>query len=120
MHRIVYETFKGEIPSNLEINHIDSIKTNNHITNLEAVTKSENLKHRYKNMKPVDGENNPMAILKEKDILTIYNMVKMGEIDITISEKFNLHERYVSLIRHGKRWNYMFKKHMKKNTIFGL
>ena len=113
VHRVVYETFIGEIPKGLEINHIDNIKSNNHISNLEAVTKSENLKHRYKNMDKIDGENNPMSFLKNEDILDIYDMIKKGENNITISEKYTIHHRYVSSIRSGKRWNKLFKKHMK-------
>lgn len=31
-------------------------------------------------------------------------MVKLGKSNKEISEEFNIHERYISLIRHGKRW----------------
>lgn len=44
VHRLVYRTFVGVIPSGKEINHIDHNKSNNNIDNLELVTRSENLK----------------------------------------------------------------------------
>lgn len=43
VHRVVYRTFVGVIPSNKEINHIDHDKNNNSFENLELVTHSENL-----------------------------------------------------------------------------
>lgn len=45
VHRIVYETFVGVIPKGYDINHIDGNKLNNNVSNLEAVTRSENQKH---------------------------------------------------------------------------
>ena len=44
-HRLIYECIEGQIPTNYEINHIDSNRQNNCIYNLEAVTHSENMKH---------------------------------------------------------------------------
>jgi hypothetical protein len=116
VHRVVYETFKGEIEEGHEINHIDNKKTNNNINNLESITKSENQKHKYKNMKnKIDGENNPMSFLKEVDVLDIYEMIKSGKNNIEIADKYNIHDRYVSLIRSGKRWNKLFKIHLNNN-----
>ncbi len=43
IHRLVYKTFGGEIPDGYEINHIDHNKSNNHVSNLEVVTKTENI-----------------------------------------------------------------------------
>lgn len=42
IHRLVYRTFVGVIPSNMEINHIDHDKSNNSLDNLELLTHSEN------------------------------------------------------------------------------
>ena len=41
-HHFVYETLKGKIPKGKIINHINEIKNDNRIENLELVTKSEN------------------------------------------------------------------------------
>lgn len=43
VHRLVWETFKGEIPKGFEINHIDHNKQNNNLQNLELVTRSQNM-----------------------------------------------------------------------------
>jgi len=48
-HRLVYQSCKGMIKN--EINHKDTNKSNNHIDNLEDVTRSENQRHARKNIK---------------------------------------------------------------------
>lgn len=48
VHRAVWMYFYGDIPDNLEINHIDGNKLNNCISNLECVTSSENKLHSYR------------------------------------------------------------------------
>jgi len=48
VHALVCKTFKGKRPSpNHVCNHKDGDKKNNRLTNLEWVTKSEDLKHAY-------------------------------------------------------------------------
>ena len=42
-HRFVYEVFKGKIPPNLEIDHINNIKTDNRIKNLQLLTHKQNV-----------------------------------------------------------------------------
>lgn len=46
VHRLITSTFIGE--SNLQVNHIDGVKTNNNIDNLEYVTNQENIAHAVK------------------------------------------------------------------------
>lgn len=43
LHRLMYQTFVGVIPSDKEVNHIDHNKENNTINNLELLTRSENI-----------------------------------------------------------------------------
>lgn len=45
VHRLVYEAFKGEIPEDLEIDHIDRNKHNNNPDNLRLVTRTENMRN---------------------------------------------------------------------------
>jgi hypothetical protein len=57
VHRIIYETFIGEIPDGYEIDHVDTHKDNNSLDNLKLVTHTENmnncltLKHISKSLK---------------------------------------------------------------------
>jgi len=42
LHQIVWESFNGEVPSKLVIDHSDNQKDNNILSNLQLLTKKEN------------------------------------------------------------------------------
>jgi hypothetical protein len=44
MHRYVWEKEKGAIPNNYDIHHLNGIKSDNRIENLECLSKSEHTK----------------------------------------------------------------------------
>lgn len=48
VHQLVYSHFIGELSTELEINHKDLNKLNNHYQNLEMVTHQQNIKHAFK------------------------------------------------------------------------
>lgn len=48
IHRLVAETFLPNSEGKRSVNHKDGNKRNNHISNLEWVTDSENMKHAYR------------------------------------------------------------------------
>ena len=48
IHRLVAKNFIPNPRDCKEVNHIDGNKENNHVSNLEWCTRSENLKHAYR------------------------------------------------------------------------
>lgn len=118
VHRAVVETFVGRIPKNKNIDHIDGIKHNNKLSNLEIVTRSENQKRAYTLglVAGCKGVSNGGSVLTETQIFEIYDMVIDGKSNDDIGECFDIHPRYVSLIRHGKRWGHLYHSY-KISTI---
>lgn len=59
LHRLVWETFNGEIPEGMQIDHIDGNPENNCLDNLRCVTAKENSNNPNTVWK-TQGENNGM------------------------------------------------------------
>ena len=60
VHRLVLEAFVCLCPKGLETNHKDGIKTNNHLSNLEWISRGDNISHAYGiGLRTSTGENNP-------------------------------------------------------------
>lgn len=55
-HRVIWNTFKGEIPEKMDIDHLNGIKTDNRLINLDVVTHQENVQ-RAMNRKRVSGRS---------------------------------------------------------------
>jgi len=69
-HRIIWEFVNGPIPDGMQINHINGIKHDNRIDNLEVVTQSENTKHAYRiGLASAKGEKNGRHIGKLRKIM---------------------------------------------------
>ena len=86
-HRFVFECFYGLIEKNKQINHINSIRTDNRIKNLEVVTASENIKKSSVNKNYTflkDIRKKPKSVLavnlftkKETNFNSLYSAGKM-------------------------------------------
>lgn len=81
VHRIIWETFNGEIPEGYEIDHINTVRNDNRIENLRLATHKENsnnpltIEHftKYYDIIQMDLENNVIAKYKTtKDIPSKY------------------------------------------------
>lgn len=51
IHRLVWETFNGEIPEGYEVNHINEITTDNRLSNLNLLTHSQNVNFGTRNQR---------------------------------------------------------------------
>ena len=88
LHRFIWFAVNGEIPCNLQINHIDEDKHNNSIYNLNLMTPSENInwslhKRNYKAPPRVvtkthkNGKLSKMVLeIKDGNIVSIYPSTK--------------------------------------------
>lgn len=133
IHRLVLETFNPiENMENLQVNHINGIKTDNRLENLEWCTCSENHKHAFKlGLKSNKKEKHPMfkkhpsqntidkmsfnnkgsknrnSKLKENEIHQIHMLFKLGFSGVQISKIFNVTPAMISYIKNNKSWNHI-------------
>ena len=49
VHRLVWEAFNGQIPEGLQVNHINEVKTDNKLENLNLMTCKENTNYGTRN-----------------------------------------------------------------------
>jgi hypothetical protein len=105
VHRLVAKYFIGEIPLGMEVNHKDGNKQNNHYDNLEIITSSENIRHMDKLglRKCATYEKNGSGKLTESQVINLIKDILLGMTNSDIGTKYNLHSRYISLIRHKRR-----------------
>jgi hypothetical protein len=68
VHRVVAEAFLGK--SDLQVNHKDFNKTNNHIDNLEYCTNLENMQHAVKGGIYVEDRNKRKRKIEQIDPIT--------------------------------------------------
>lgn len=109
VHRLVLESFIGQ--SRLTINHINGVRLDNNLENLEYCTQSDNIKHAYrigsKNANSVRGSKNHCAILNEADVLEIKRELKNGVNQAILRRKFNVSWSLIYKIRIGKTWKHV-------------
>lgn len=81
MHRLIATHFIPNPENKRTVNHIDGVKTNNDIRNLEWATDSENCLHAYRH-----GLSSQEKLHTEEELLSIFDRFKDGESFESISK----------------------------------
>lgn len=104
-HRLIWESVHGPIPDGMQINHINGVKHDNRISNLELVTPSENTKHAYAiGLRSAAGECNGRARLTKDDVLRI-RASSMRPADLAAS--YGVSPSTIRDVLSRKRWKHL-------------
>lgn len=106
VHRLVAEAFIPKIQNKNYINHIDSDRTNNNVSNLEWCTPKENVHHCKKNGRAVyySGSSLPYSILNELKVKEIKRLLNDGVLQKDIANKFGVSTSCIHSIKTGRTW----------------
>jgi len=110
IHRLVAEAFIPNPENKPFVNHIDGIKVNNHVINLEWVTPKENSRHARKvGLLDNSGENNHNSTLTESQVRKIREMHEWnGFRQSELSKIFNVPTGTMNHILKYRTWKNVY------------
>lgn len=92
IHRLVAIHFIGPIPDGKEVNHLDGDKENNAISNLEYVTRLENVRHALRlGLRKLRAEDAPNVKLNWSKVNEIRKLAADGVKKRDIAKQFKIH-----------------------------
>lgn len=106
-HRVIWESVHGPIPDGLTINHINGVKTDNRLSNLELMTAVENSQHAHRTGLATGapgGEGHPMAKLTQAEVDDIRSRVASGQRQCDVAAALGLSRQQVCSIILRRSW----------------
>lgn len=108
VHRLVADTFIENPENKLQVNHINGIKTDNSVENLEWCTNQENRTHGIKiGLCNNRGENHKNHKLFTKQVITIRDKYNNGEKVTKLSKDFGVSISTIYGVLSKRRWKFL-------------
>jgi len=107
-HRFLWEAIHGPIPPGLVINHLNGVKTDNRIENLEMVTTRENVLHAYRTgLSSNKGMRHPKARLSNIRVMAIRALAEHGIAQAEIARMSGISRRQINEIVRRTSWSHI-------------
>jgi len=111
IHRVVMAAFIGEVPYKHEVNHINSIRDDNRLANLEYVTRSGNNLHAYRtnNRKahPTYGQKHHCWKITDEQVVEIREAHSRGQSYASLARKYGCEWTSIRSIVQRKTHKYV-------------
>lgn len=106
IHRLVAEAFIPNPENKPQVNHIDGVKRNNVVENLQWATISENIQHAFDTglLKKQTGENSHLSSLTSHQVLQIRQLLDQGFSSRHIASRFDISHPCVLDIKHKRTY----------------
>jgi len=105
--RLVAAAFIPNPDNKPQINHIDGNKTNNHVGNLEWVTRKENCLHARRSLGKCVGEKNGGSKLTENDVIDIRTLRSFGAKYIDLAKAYGVGKTTVHRVLSHSHWRHI-------------
>lgn len=107
VHRIVAKEFIPNPKNKEQVNHLNGVKTDNRLENLEWCSRSENIKHADENnLRVLKGTNNSQSKLTEEQVLKIRSIGKSKTLQ-EIADLYGVKFQCISKILNRKTWKHI-------------
>ena len=111
VHRLVLQSFEPNPKCNeLQVNHKDGNKLNNHLSNLEWCTREENMIHAVQHGLVKSGQNRYNAYHTDEEVHKICQLVEQGytknklicmKLGVSFTSKYN---DFINNVRFKRKW----------------
>lgn len=117
VHRLIAETFIGPADGR-EVNHIDGVRTNNALSNLEYTDRSGNALHSYQTgLQNAVGERNGQAKLTEAQVEEILLMPRHRGQPQQIARHYGVSDTTIRDIWYGRVWGHVAERMRREGRL---
>ena len=107
VHRLIIEAFIGEIPEGYVVNHKDLNRSNNSLSNLEAITQADNARHAFASnaIHHANGIDNHNSLLTEIEVIEIRSKyIPRKYSQYKLADEYNVSQSVIKNVVNNKTY----------------